>query len=50
MNPHILQLAAVYVNGYRDGMARRGQKADAATLRGHVSLRFGPVYAAFLCP
>ena len=49
MNEYILDLAAVYVNSYRDGAAKRGEKCDESTLRGHIVKKFGPVYAAILC-
>jgi hypothetical protein len=48
MNDVILELAANYVNSYRDGCDRRGMEVCKTTLRGHVGRKFGPVYAALL--
>lgn len=51
MNPHILENAAIYVNSYRNAMARRGivmDHAETFTLRDRVTRSFGATYAAIL--
>lgn len=52
MNEYILESAAVYANAYKDSCAKRGVEFDArtqATLRAHITKKFGAVYAAILC-
>lgn len=49
MNEYLLDLAATYVNEYRDGCAKRNEKCDEIKLRGHVAKKFGATYAAILC-
>lgn len=49
MNPHILEMAAVFVNSYRNACQSKGLHLCERTLRDHVSSKFGAIYAAILC-
>lgn len=49
MNVIILDMAAVYVNAYREGCEKRNVVCDKSLLRKYVTAKFGAVYAATLC-
>lgn len=48
MNEHILDLAAHYVNSYRNSSHFINDKRGNDILRKHVASKFGAVYAAIL--